>query len=203
MTRKNGESPVANHRLRRGWVLGLVCCGVLLAVLWLVRVRYSRSHNFDPIHVQLIGDEWQDCQIFYQSIYGSWGPLVVDERYGNRWIQSPTVNGVVRVLLACPGQLRIPTQAVEVRAGSNWSVGRAVPVSGEVVPEKLPEIAGRCWTCLEFSPPIGSWIPLARGTINWQGDVWLLLVPIVQVLTLGVAGMTCWVLMPDIHRTSV
>lgn len=202
MSEKLSDQGVLRTTLRRRWVQVLLCAGLLLAVLWLVRVRYARSHNFDPIHVQLSGDEWRDCRVFYQSIYGSWGQLVGDERYRNRWIQSPSVNGVVRVLVECPGERRISGESVEVRAGSSWVVGRVVPQLRETNPGSLPAGVKDCWTCLEFSPPVTSLIPLAQGTINWQGDLWLLLVPVVQVLTLSGAGLVWLLLVPAFRRTT-
>lgn len=176
--------------------------GLLLAVLWLMRVRYSRSYNFNPIHVQLNGDQWRDCRVFHQSIYGSWGQLVPDERYRCRWIQSPSVNGVVRVLVDCPGEQRITGESVEVRAGSSWCIARVAPQLRETQPESLPAGVGDRWTCLEFSAPVISLVPLAKGTINWQGDLWLLLVPVVQVLTLGGACFVWLLLLPAHRRTS-
>jgi hypothetical protein len=128
---------------------------------------------------------------------------MVDERYPNRWIQSPSVNGVVRVLVECPGEQRISGESVEVRSGSSWGIARVVRQLRETNAEVLPAGVRDRWTCLEFSPPVTSLIPLAQGTINWQGDLWLLLVPVVQVLTLGGAGLVWLLFVPAFRRTMV
>jgi hypothetical protein len=199
-----GESRTAIERLRqsRGVLWCLFCFGLLLAVLCLVRLRYSQSRNFEPIHVQLTGGQFNGCRVFYQSKYGTWGELAVDSRYSNRWMQSPVVNGVVLVLVECrPGQ-QIPSEAAEVRVGSNWGTARVVSGSRNAAPEKLPVGVARNYICLEFSPPQRSWVPLARGTINWQGDLWLVLVPLIQVVTLSGTGLICRGLIRGIRSTT-
>jgi hypothetical protein len=203
MSKEKCDVRVSGQVYRSRWALGLVCCGLLLSVLWLVRVRYAGSRNFELVHVQATGEEWQECRVFYQSIYGSWGQLIVDRRHQNRWMQFPSVNGVVRVLVDCPGAERIPAQAVEVRVGNSWGQGRAVRVRGEMLPDKLPVDVRPCWTCFEFYPPIDSWLPRVQSTINWQGDLWLFAVPLVQVLTLSGLAMVCWLFAGNIRRAKV
>lgn len=194
MSRKTHDRHLSGQEDLGRWAVFLICCGLLLLLLWLVRLRYAGSRNFELVHVQATGAEWQDCRVFYQSIFGSWGQLVVDQRHQSRWMQSPSVIGAVRVLVECPGEKRIPAQAVEVRVGNAWEVGRAVRTRGEVLLEKLPSDIKACWTCLEFYPPIDSWLPRVQSTINWQGDLWLFVVPLVELLTLSTLAVVCWLL---------
>jgi len=174
------------------WSRGLLCTAILFAGLFLVRVRYITSRNFEPIHVQINGEALKECRIFYQSIYASWGKLAVDERYPNRWIQSPSVNGVTRILVAYSGEQPISLEEIEVRVGDNWSLAQIIPVRPGVLPSTPPVDEGRSLTSIEFLSPVESWAPVARGTINWQGDLWLVLVPALQILTLCGILMFLW-----------
>ena len=162
--------------------MGAVILFAFLAAFFLQQ-RYRHSLNFLPVHVQLAGIPLTDIKVHYQSQFGSWGEIPVDPRYEGRWMQSPSINGVVQLAIAGPTSVNWGDLQAEVRCGESWYVSTMVPLAIAKADSEILTERGR-GVDVKFVSPRHSYIRSADGAINWQGDFLLVGVPMIQAIGL-------------------
>ncbi len=156
----------------------LVCCFpwiVLFGILfsWNGVQRYRNGTHFLPVHVRIDAPEKlrEGFIVETRSQWGTLGRLERSEEETGLWKAPAGQSGVNAVLIRSreflsPGQLRI-----EVFAGRSLRPP-AVHLSLRKISVLEDEAGGEHRYCIEIRPgPLAeSRVPVARGTINWQGD---------------------------------
>ncbi len=94
-------------------------------------------------------------------------------------MQSPSINGVVRLAITGPASVGWDELLAQVRCGESWNFSAPVPHSLGETDSKNSELVGS-GVIVSFSSRPYSMVRTANGTINWQGDLRLGGVPLIQ-----------------------
>lgn len=164
-------------------VLGLSLAFLLFPFLLLY--RYKSGLNYLPVHIEVDGQPNAVVEVWCQSQFGNWGKIEIDNRYPNRWRQHEIVSGIHRLCIVDDSHFLKEIPKISVKKGESWKIANSIPC--EIVTptdEVLTQFPHAAYV-VEFASLVPSKLNAARNTINWQGDLHLLLVPFCQSLMLA------------------
>ncbi len=168
-------------------LLAMVCAGLVLK-------RYKSGENYQPIHVRLSSSstEIQNFHVGILSTRNSRADLILSEQDPLLWNNSDSISAVKEVLVTVPVGINISDSSISVRVGQNWVApstelrrsSEPVVIDGDTDPASQT-------IAYSFAPLSQSRIPSASGAINWSGDIWLILIPLLQTITIAASIGGC------------
>jgi hypothetical protein len=190
---------------RRG-LLVYVALTLVCFTIWfgLVLDRYRSGQNFLPVHVRVSGLDDQDgVSVYVRSVHGSFGTLVRSKLDPLLWDHSYEVSSVNTIIVSSQKPVSLDNVTVQVRVGQSWvepSVLLRVvagPVPADVIPPG--ELAA-----VQFStePFHKSRISSVRDAVNWSGDLWLFVIPLLQLACLLTGAAVLVMTLRNVFRQS-
>jgi hypothetical protein len=180
---------------RRIFLLALFLGCFLGALIY----RYRNSLNYGQVHVKLPAEfaSRDDISVAVKSKFGALGELVQSTDDPLIWGMRETVPSVVSLVLAADQRFEFRVNELTARLGEHWvSPFNDISPAGEAA--ELPEFSvPRKAFAIEvpLSPVHRSAIPSQSTVVNWQGDLWLFLVPFLQsclVVAVGLISVRLW-----------
>jgi hypothetical protein len=168
----------------------------LLTVVWvgLVLKRYKSGENYQPIHVRLSSSnsEIQNFHVGIRSTRNSRADLIPSERDPALWNNSDSISAVKEVLVTVSDSIHISDFVVSVRVGQNWVVpSTELSSSSDPIVVEGDTNSDSQTIAYSFVPLSQSRIPSASGAINWSGDIWLILIPLLQTIAIAASIGGC------------
>ncbi|HBJ35795.1 MAG TPA: hypothetical protein DDZ51_13825 [Planctomycetaceae bacterium] len=160
---------------------------------YLVLNRHRSGANYLAVHVQILAPEnsrlTHDLAVKVQSPLKTLQDLTSSPQDPGTF-QAPWASPVSRVLVGASGNVELSKFTYDVRCGQFW-VGPTRKLSIKSIRKLSPTELPESWengVALEVVPLAGSILKLPGQTVNWQGDVWLVMVPAIQIglLCIGV-----------------
>lgn len=152
---------------------------------FLVLYRYKSGLNYLPVHIEVDGKQDAIVEVWCQSQFGNWGKIEIDNRYPNRWRQHEIISGIRRLCIVKDSHFLKEAPKINVKTGESWKIANSIPCEIVAPTAEIRTQFPHAAFVVEFASLVPSTLNAARNTINWQGDLHLLLVPFGQSLLLA------------------
>lgn len=164
---------------------GLYLLFAVIAYVLLFALRLRAGLNYGELHLGFPATvQTQGVEVFAKHQNGQLIPLVRREEDAQLFSQLVCPGPCTRLVISVPDSANFAPAELEVRFGEHWGTPSiSLPFSAEKSDLVLRGVAQS--TTWELIPRNGSsnhtWG--LRSACNWQGDIWLFVVPFLQVLS--------------------
>lgn len=175
------------HRI----TLAAISLAALILVGGLTFSRYRSGANYLPLHVSL-GEsaDSEEFRVFVQSPFGTFSELMPDPRYKGRWKSGFSYAGVQRIIIWVRDPEVMLLDKSMVWAGESSKEAAQLLTAPESISIALPGVTGGATFDLNVQPLARSVLSWPSKTINWQGDSWLVIVPVLQAIVVLITTAT-------------